>query len=280
MIVISTQNSRYLEWQTKFLEFSAGRYVPGTPVLELQTHFTPPRLYLVTENPRKLIVRESGKDEYTKDDYTPYNKPNALWEWVLQFQPRDEDVTVHILDPDCVFLFEPEKRIFGRVPKGSPQGEYIFYLDQDCVQKYPRLQNFTKAPPETWQPIGIPISIHLSDLRRLLPRWICLLKEMRSNKLLVQEIPWVLEMWAYSIAVAELGIVHEVKLRQHAPNDVRLTRAICHYCYDTSYKGWKWSKRSWLPGDVHNPPYTFLTEVGRKFHELLQEFLNFEMRKT
>jgi len=248
--------------------------MPGVSVLDLRTSSAPPRLNVVTKNPEKLWVRESGKDEFTGDDYTPYNKPCSLWEWVIQFSPKNSDLTVHILDPDCVFLSDGRKGGFTPVEEGSPQGEYIFYMTQECVKKFPRLREFTKIPSSNWQPLGIPISIHLRDLRRILPRWISLLKEMRSNRRLVQEIPWVLEMWAYSIAVAEFGIVHEVKLRQHAPNDTRLTRAVCHYCYDTSYKGWKWSKRSWAPGDLHNPPYSFLTEVGRKFHELLQEFLD------
>ena len=61
------------------------------------------------------------------------------------------------------------------------------------------------------QPVGpSPLIIHKPALRKLAPLWLNMSLRLKVDKEADSRFGWVLEMWGYSIAAAQLGITHEV----------------------------------------------------------------------
>ena len=61
------------------------------------------------------------------------------------------------------------------------------------------------------QPVGpSPLIIHKPALRKLAPLWLNMSLRLKVDKEADGRFGWVLEMWGYSIAAAQLGITHEV----------------------------------------------------------------------
>ena len=124
------------------------------------------------------------------------------------------------------------------------------------------------------QPVGpSPLIIRLADLERLTPRWLEFSYKLRGDPMpatLIQD--WVLEMWAYAIAAASLGVRHKIIPGfQIEPNAYARTSEgfekdhyIFHYTYGIEYtlKGrpqgfntigeWSLDKRHY--GGAYPPP--------------------------
>jgi len=131
------------------------------------------------------------------------------------------------------------------------------------------------------QPIGpSPLIIKKSELQRVAQKWLDCSYTLRGSPepaRIIQD--WVLEMWAYAIAAASIGIRHKVAVLQIEPNAYARTREgfdsqgreyIFHYTYGIEYRldgrpqgyntigEWSLDKRhyggSYPPANLDPPP--------------------------
>ena len=235
--VSAPDGSDYLTWQVELLAYSHERVgQPGS-------------LAVVTDTIR-----------VADDDYTPYNKPYALWRW-LERDPLDGE-TVLVLDPDMVFV----RPLCRSVGPGNPIAHSSEYTVNARLRAAlaPYAEN-----PESLQPLAVPMLIHSDDLRRLAPLWFEYTKRLRADPAVRGVIPWVCEMWACSIAAAKLGLAFT--LEQNAavpPFSKRAELPMIHYAWAVgefdkrTYRPWK------DPPEASNEAYAFLRELILEYRAL------------
>lgn len=104
-----------------------------------------------------------------------------------------------------------------------------------------------------------PVIITHGDLVKLMPKWEEYAAFIESNAEAKEKLGWVREMYAYSIAAAAEGIVHEVQepsttvLISQPPADDSLHRAsLFHYTWGAQFKNasggivWEFDKRPYV----------------------------------
>lgn len=155
-----------------------------------------------------------------------------------------------IVDPDCVFL-EP---LTCSVSRGRPLAHPIEFMNPaqhaDLVEKH-------CSNPELVDDVGVPILIHRDDLAAVAPLWLKKTEEIREDPISRNLVGWVAEMWAYTMAAAELGLRHTKRKLQRVQTEDRADLPIVHYAYSSSDadKCWSWDKRTYKPWDrVADPP--------------------------
>jgi hypothetical protein len=126
----------------------------------------------------------------------------------------------------------------------------------------------------------IPTLIHTTDLRRICPRWLELCGIIRENLRNAKgERVWESDMYAYIVACAEYGLVHEPAslgictnwLPEQAP-----AAPIIHYCQDVlSSSGEKiFGKFSYRPWDRVNANMTPQHDYGRDMAAIVNEYVD------
>jgi len=171
--------------------------------------------------------------------------------------------------PHSVVEFFKEPRLYERIKE-----EYVMVAETDHVymKPIPNLASATEAAAHSFgymhassrhnnvihmcwpegdssqiQPIGpSPLIIKTADLRRVAQQWLDCSYTLRGSPepaKIIQD--WVLEMWAYAIASASIGIRHKVMIMQIEPNAYARTQEgfdkygkeyIFHYTYGIEYK--------------------------------------------
>lgn len=244
--VFSVDGSLYQRWQADLLAYSHRRLrQPGPLSMLLSTE----------ERPAPFVGRTFQTAPYsphplTGDDYSPYNKPKALRDWLWDAPPEEEALL--ILDPDCIFL----KPFTGSVSRGRPVAQPISYLDPTHERNLELVEKHCRNP-ESVQGVGIPILIHKDDLAVVAPLWLEKTEEIRGDPKSRETAGWVAEMWAYAFAAAELGLHHTTHLLARVSSDDRADLPILHYCYSYSDPEvrWSWDKRAYRPWErVPDPP--------------------------
>ncbi len=84
--------------------------------------------------------------------------------------------------------------------------------------------------------------ISLASLERVVPKWDALASAMKKDKEANAAFGWAVEMWAYSIAAAQVGVVHELAphfmLQPPYDKTLRVGKTdafIIHYTYGDDY---------------------------------------------
>jgi hypothetical protein len=173
--VSCTDASDYAHWQCELLEYSWKQVGQTGELIRLVSreddHPLPKHHYT-----KVISTRFTNNHPETGDHYIPYNRLYSFQQWL---NTGDQDGTVLILDPDCVF----RKRVTVRVRPGTPIAQ--------------RWRGFGVGGKwGTW-----PALVHTDDMRRLMPRWIELTSLIRQ-----QMNAWESDMMAFVVAAAELGI--------------------------------------------------------------------------
>jgi hypothetical protein len=264
--IFSSEDTDYLYWQVQLLAYSHQRVGQPGEITCLVAHDgdAPPRL---VDGVDMYVTRQASPHPVSGDDYKPYNKPASLLQW-LEETP-DSDETLLVIDPDCVFL-EPIDR---EVESGQPVGEQIFFMSNTAPACVEIIRRHCRRNESLVQPVGVPLLIQRSDLLSICPRWLELTAEMREDKFTREEIPWICEMWGYSIAAAEAGITHELGHRQQFPTEDITDRPLIHYSYATEShdKDWKWDKRDYSAWSKPPSAPDEIPAAGRIFHALLDQ---------
>ncbi|KAH8068567.1 hypothetical protein JL721_6714 [Aureococcus anophagefferens] len=194
--------------------------------------------FLVHLTPHFSTDGDSGKD------YKFYNKPYGLRHWLgagrerrTLLRPRHwlarvdlgDDAVVALIDPDFIFLRPLTADVsnasailasapvgaaaaerFRRVKRGQPVGQFYclgdgwlkFDLGKICGAKS-RCANVTSAEAWRYYSVGPPYIAHRDDLAKIADRW-C----EYVPRVFAQYPELLAEMYAYSMAAADLGLPH------------------------------------------------------------------------
>jgi len=236
--VSCTDASDYAHWQCELLEFSWKQVEQSGELIRLvsreETHPLPRHKYT-----QVISTRFTNTHPETGDHYIPYNRLFSFQEWL---NTGEQNGTVLILDPDCVF----RKRVTTRVKPGAPiaqrwRGFAIVGKWQETVEK------LSDIDIELIQDITWPALVHTEDMRRIMPRWI----ELTS--LIRQEMgAWESDMMAFVVAAAEFGIRFT---EQHLaavlnwPEGDDEEAPVIHYCQAVEAKDGSqlWFKQGYQP---------------------------------
>ncbi|MDX2476061.1 MAG: hypothetical protein QNL05_01710, partial [Gammaproteobacteria bacterium] len=203
---------------------------------------------LPQHNYTKVIsTRFTNTHPETGDHYIPYNRLFSFQEWL---DTGEQNGTVLILDPDCVF----RKKVSSRVIPGAPiaqhwRGFAVVGKWQETVEKLSDV-DIALIQGITW-----PALLHTDDMRRMMPRWI----ELTS--LIRQEMDaWESDMMAFVVTAAEMGIRFS---DQHLaavlnwPEEEGEEAPVIHYCQAVEAKDGSqlWFKQGYQPWlDTHADP--------------------------
>lgn len=236
--VSCTDASEYAQWQCELLEYSWKEAGQVGELIRLvsreEDHPFPHHNYT-----KVISTRFTNNHPDTGDAYIPYNRLFSFHEWL---QTGEQNGTVLILDPDCVF----RKRVNIRVHPGSPIGQRWrgFALVGKWLETVEKLSD---VDINLVQDITWPALVHTDDLRRLMPRWIELTSGIR------QEMnAWESDMMAFVVAAAELGIRFT---EQHLaavlnwPEEKGEEAPVIHYCQAVEAKDGSqlWFKQGYQP---------------------------------
>jgi hypothetical protein len=260
--IFNCEDKAYQYWQSELLAFSYRKANQPGPLTQLLSCDIEPK-YKFTENMFK--AKSFSKHPLTKDDYCAYNKPAAIVQWLEQQKPQQKNIM--IIDPDCVFLGP----ITREIKRGQAIGQLYSYMwaNGPCghlVKRHCRKNQDLVAP------VGIPIIIHRDDLKLVAPRWLEVTQQIRDD-FISRQVGWIVEMWGYTIAAAEMGIRHDLQRICVFTVENDTNASLIHYCCpsENEKEGFFWAKgsyRPWLPPEMP-PPGTVKAAVA--LAELLKE---------
>ena len=252
-ILISAQCNNYQDWQVDRLVRSLSTVWPTvncTRVLscgQIQQTF-----YKHFGICNTIVVDDWGTHPETGDAYLPYNRPAGLAQMDLESFP--EKIFI-IMDPD-VILRKPLNDITVEI--GHPVAQMYEYMTnnnllQDIVAKF--CPGAKVAP----QPVGMPMLLHRTDLIKLAPLWLLYVEKIRNDPESREKAGWIAEMLGYSLAAAELGIVHTVRndLADRVPYDRIDDPYVLHYdlAHTADNGAFKWDKRDDMLTDLNDKTF-------------------------
>lgn len=278
--VFSSEDSTYQWWQGELLAWTHAKVKQEGSLTKLLSHEGEPRDTIVPNIFQ--VYPTSGKFKKTNlrphDDYTPYNKPNALQQW-LRKSPPEED-TILLIDPDCIFV-SPVRMLAA---PGRPVSQKVSYMSPIAERARKIVKRHCKRNASQIDAVGIPTLIHKEDLGRLVGRWVNLVAEIRDSPLSKELAGWVAEMWAYTIAAAEYGFRHIVQDLARVPLEEAADKPLIHYCYasTTTLRGkqqFKWDKREYRPWRPPKMPPKEAKQTTKVLLETLQQYAEMQENK-
>lgn len=123
--------------------------------------------------------------------------------------PYAEEEYVLMSEPDHLYL-RPMPLL--ATPKRAAAFPF-FYIDPKDPKFTPIVQRFNEAnaPLSMFAPIGnSPVMISKTSLKKVVPLWHDLAVKMKKDPEANNAFGWVVEMWAYSIASAQVGVEYNL----------------------------------------------------------------------
>jgi hypothetical protein len=236
--VTCTDASDYVHWQCELLEYSWKQVGQTGELIRLVSreddHPLPKHLYT-----KVISTRFTNNHPETDDRYIPYNRLYSFQQWL---NTGEQDGTVLILDPDCVF----RKRVTVRVRPGAPIAQRWrgFGGGGGWLETIEKISNIDV---ELLQDVTWPALVHTDDMRRLMPRWIELTSLIRQ-----QINAWESDMLAFVVAAAELGLrftEQHLAAVMNWPEGEDEEAPIIHYCQTVEAKDGSqlWFKQGYSP---------------------------------
>ncbi len=208
VIIYSVDGSPYLDWQSRLLQWSARQ-----------------------AGHRGLVMPILHSDPLAPS-YIAINKPAGM---VRIIDTLASDVL--IIDTDFLMVRACDDL---KVTAGEPYGQVSGYLD--ATRMAGALDQYIDKP---MQDVGVPLLLHKEDAATILPLWYSITREMLRDPETVQRLGWPLEMWAYCVAAARLGLRHKIWSPARI-SGMRLTDArFINYTFGVQAAGW--DKRKWSP---------------------------------
>jgi hypothetical protein len=184
------------------------------------------------------------------------DRPNAVAAW-LQSADSKLGEWLYMIETDYVWM----KPLPAPPPGARPAGFHFHYIN-------PRYPGLSSVIERMW-PGGdqalipcsgpAPVVITRADLLRLMPKWEEWAAWIENDPEAKQKLGWVREMYAYSIAAAAAGVVHDIQepgvsvLISQPPNDEKLGAASAfHYTWGSQFKNatggivWEFDKRPYV----------------------------------
>jgi hypothetical protein len=269
-VIFSCENTAYMRWQAEFLHFTYRR-------ASMQSQLT--ALVSATGEALSGFTCETFsvanyKNCVAGETYTPLNKPGGIAEWAVHAgMPSDEPVL--IVDTDSAFLRAvPDS---GPLRPGEAYADAHDYMAPELPFNQQVLRRHCRPGLlERVQPVGIYMLLRRDDLAAVAPLWLQKTIDIKTDRVCMSGMPsegWIIEMLAYAIAAAEIGICHHISHFAQTTGSDSVERPIIHYCFPLNASGalWHpeqeepilWSKWSYKPWD-HPPVAAVPTVEGRE----------------
>ena len=228
--IFSCDNSLYQYWQSKCLAWTfTDVKQSGSLVRLLSVKNDRPRD--IPEGLSTFITKTYSPNEKTGDDFACYNKCGSVRDWI-QTLPTQEESTVLLIDPDCVFL----RPLRETTISGEIIAQDVSYMNPHEPKWKPVIDRHCKKNKDLLAAAGIPIVIKRSDLRRVSARWLAKTEDIRNDALTKSLTGWLAEMWGWTIVCAEEGLRHKTKNLCQVPTEDRIDSPLIHYCYSSEDK--------------------------------------------
>jgi hypothetical protein len=227
--------------------------------------------------------------------YVVLHRPYAFKQWLDRFADSVEEEYVLMSEPDHLHV-APMPLLATPTKAAAFPFFYINHNDQKFAKIVAKF-NDVGAPKEAFAPIGnSPVMISKEQLREVVPKWHDLAVRMKNDAEADKAFGWVIEMWAYSIASAQVGVEYELhkEMMLQPPWDgefkIQGKQAyIVHYTYgqDFDRRGrmtpgkvgeWHFDKRDFSQrapkkGDITKPPEG-ATPVVKRLIEMIEEAMD------
>ena len=218
--------------------------------------------------------------------YVVLHRPYAFKQWLDTYAADIEEEYVLMTEPDHLYL--RGMPLFATPNRAAAFP--FFYIDPKKPEFTPIVQKYNevKAPIDAFAPIGnSPVMISVESLSRVVPKWHDLAVAMKQDPVADKAFGWVIEMWAYSIASAQVGVTYELhpEMMLQPPWDdsfqVKGKEAyIIHYTYgqDFAKSGvatpgkigeWHFDKRDF----TGIPPKEKIPMPPKDAHEVIQKMM-------
>lgn len=261
-IVVSSENSSYMAWQTQLFCFSALTRLGKRPTVVVHRTSGPLRPeFEIVRNWGCRVIDAPPYSTHPKGIYPPRNEPGSL----LTLAAHPDFQVGHILfcEPDMLFVHR-------LACSGELSGEYYGYLDynQPRVQAAARKFGITASAEELnrMSRVGVPYLIPGPLLPRIAQRWIEVLDAF-------EEPDWIDIMYAFGLALAVENLPIKTTHLMAVNHDPlrKLDRSVLHYCYGDD----RWSKRAYLNGgsplDARDPVPSLRGLSGTILGEILRQ---------
>jgi hypothetical protein len=257
-IMLSSENSQYMAWQTLVFCHSALLNLNRMPTVIVHQTGEPLRdeFAFLAEIGVKLVLAKSYKE--IKDiQYPPRNEPGSLL-----------TIATQNLVSSNYFLFCEPDMIFCRCPKYELtfSGEFYRYLDY----REPRVQRVIKSYGienrtdflNDQRKIGVPYLIPTAVVGQLSSRWMEVLDRFDTYG-------WIDIMYAFGIATVldSLDPVVTHAMDHNFDPNAPSMRDLIHYCYGNS----NWDKRMFIKSGPWDDSDTILTNAPTIHSEILRQ---------
>ena len=141
------------------------------------------------------------------EGYVVLNRPFAIKQWLKKYNFAEE--YVFMTEPDHLYLRPIPLLAQPKLAAAFP----FFYINPKDPKFTPIVQKFNKvnADLKDFAPIGnSPVMIHKDELKKVCTVWDTLAIKMKQDPETNSAFGWVLEMWAYSIASAQVGVKYDL----------------------------------------------------------------------
>ena len=168
------------------------------------------------------------KGNLVNDHYAPYNKPGSLHHWLFENPNPPHADYVLVVEPDMVFRkpidCEFELGVRDGLVASAPY-DYLSGTDNGMAAQFIGPESVDRL-----EKVGGFYCFRMADLKRVVPLWLNLTKEVRKNPERYWKIdgigedyptgdqyvsrghaPWISEMYGYIFAAGEVGLRHSVR---------------------------------------------------------------------
>ena len=213
--VLTTQATVYQQWQSRIMYYHWKKQAAVGGACSEMSGFT--RLVaseggepdgLESEMPSVFVAQLTTEMLAKHGQYGVLNRPHSVKQMIDSGALGTiREAYVYIAETDHVLMKPLPNMANETTPSAYPFG----YMHPQFVQ--PIIERF--SPGTSWQsvqPIGpSPVIVAKAQLEKITPLWLELSLQLKRDPTADRRFGWVLEMWAYSIASAQLGIVHRLQ---------------------------------------------------------------------
>jgi len=212
-VLLTSEGSKYQEWQTKILHYHFKKQVALHPCTEM-TGFT--RVLasshgmeddLMQEMPT-FVAEATGQEVHL--GFHVINRPWSLLKFVQspRFSEMIKEEYVYIMETDHLLLQDlpntatPDTVVGFFFPYMDPKPEHIAKVVRRFYKKGPSTDLYPTGPS--------PTLMHVDVLKRIAQSWFDISVKLKHDPEADSEFGWALEMWGYTMACAELDIKHTI----------------------------------------------------------------------